>query len=75
MTSKIYPPLSLSLSQCGTVNIRIAVMNNLLPSTLRYHEKYDLKGSSYKRKATGDELGKSSPTFKDLDFQERHAEV
>ena len=50
-------------------------MNNLLPSTLKYHEKYDLKGSSYKRKATGAELGKSSPTYKDLDFQERHTEV
>lgn len=61
--------------KCGTVNIRIAVMNNLLPSTLKYHEKYDLKGSSYKRKAAGDELGKSSPTFKDLDFQERHPET
>ena len=50
-------------------------MNNLLPSTLKYHEKYDLKGSSYKRKAVGAELGKSSPTYKDLDFQERHTEV
>ncbi|CAI8017431.1 Phosphatidylinositol 4-phosphate 5-kinase type-1 alpha [Geodia barretti] len=59
---------------CGTVNIRIVVMNNLLPSTLKYHEKYDLKGSTYKRKAVGDELGKSSPTFKDLDFQEKHTE-
>jgi 1-phosphatidylinositol-4-phosphate 5-kinase len=49
-------------------------MNNLLPSTLKYHEKYDLKGSSYKRKAVGAELGKSSPTYKDLDFQERHTE-
>ena len=50
-------------------------MNNLLPSTLKYHEKYDLKGSTYKRKAVGDELGKSSPTFKDLDFQDKHTEA
>ena len=57
------------------MNIRIVVMNNLLPSTLKYHEKYDLKGSTYKRKAVGSELGKSSPTFKDLDFQEKHTEV
>lgn len=27
-------------------NIRFVVMNNLLPSTIRYHEKYDLKVSA-----------------------------
>ena len=57
------------------MNIRIVVMNNLLPSSIRYHEKYDLKGSTYKRKASGRELTKKSPTFKDLDFAERHEEV
>jgi 1-phosphatidylinositol-4-phosphate 5-kinase len=25
-------------------------MNNLLPSSIKLHEKYDLKGSTYKRK-------------------------
>ena len=61
--------------QSGSVNIRIVVMNNLLPSSIRYHEKYDLKGSTYKRKASGRELDKKSPTFKDLDFIDRHEEV
>ena len=50
-------------------------MNNLLPSSIRLHEKYDLKGSTYKRKASPSELLKKSPTFKDLDYGERHEEV
>ena len=61
--------------QSGSVNIRIVVMNNLLPSSIRYHEKYDLKGSTYKRRAGPHELTKKSPTFKDLDFMEKHVEV
>lgn len=47
-------------------------MNNLLPSAIQMSEKYDLKGSTYKRKASKHELSKNSPTFKDLDFKERH---
>lgn len=47
-------------------------MNNLLPSSIKLHEKYDLKGSTYKRKASKHERKKSSPTYKDLDFMERH---
>lgn len=47
-------------------------MNNLLPSDVRLHEKYDLKGSTYKRKASESERNKKSPTFKDLDFLERY---
>ena len=54
------------------MNIRVAVMNNLLPSNIKYHEKYDLKGSTYKRKASPHELTKTCPTFKDLDYRERH---
>jgi 1-phosphatidylinositol-4-phosphate 5-kinase len=47
-------------------------MNNLLPSTIRLHEKYDLKGSTYKRKASKRELAKKTPTLKDLDFADLH---
>lgn len=47
-------------------------MNNLIPSQLQMHEKYDLKGSTYKRRASAAERQKESPTWKDLDFVERH---
>lgn len=50
-------------------------MNNLLPSELKYHWKFDLKGSTYKRRASPAELSKSSPTYKDLDFEKIHPEV
>jgi len=36
--------------QCNQKNIRLTVMNNLLPSNVRMHIKFDLKGSTYKRK-------------------------
>ena len=60
--------------QCGGKNIRFVVMNNLLPSSVQMHEKYDLKGSTYKRKASRKEKQKKSPTLKDLDFLENHPE-
>jgi len=47
-------------------------MNNLIPSHVQMHEKYDLKGSTYKRLASQQERQKESPTWKDLDFMERH---
>ncbi|KAH9388986.1 Phosphatidylinositol 4-phosphate 5-kinase type-1 beta [Tyrophagus putrescentiae] len=59
---------------CGGKNVRIITMNNLLPSTVKMHQKYDLKGSTYKRKAGKYERKKESPTFKDLDFIEHHPE-
>uniref|UniRef100_A0A673BDP5 PIPK domain-containing protein n=1 Tax=Sphaeramia orbicularis TaxID=375764 RepID=A0A673BDP5_9TELE len=58
--------------QCGGVTIRVVVMNNVLPRAMKMHYKYDLKGSSYKRRASRKERSKASPTFKDLDFQEMH---
>ncbi|XP_052785734.1 phosphatidylinositol 4-phosphate 5-kinase type-1 alpha-like isoform X2 [Mya arenaria] len=58
--------------QCGGKNIRFVVMNNMLPSVVKMHEKYDLKGSTYKRKASKSERNKKSPTWKDLDFMELH---
>lgn len=36
--------------QCNSKNVRLVVMNNLLPSVVVLHQKYDLKGSTYKRK-------------------------
>jgi len=39
-------------------------MNNILPSIVKMHEKYDLKGSTYKRKASKSERAKNSPTLK-----------
>ena len=59
---------------CGGKNVRIIVMNNLLPSFVKMHQKYDLKGSTYKRKANKYERKKESPTYKDLDFMEHHSE-
>ncbi|ODN02191.1 Phosphatidylinositol 4-phosphate 5-kinase type-1 alpha [Orchesella cincta] len=59
---------------CNAKNVRLAVMNNLLPSSIKMHQKYDLKGSTYKRKANKTEREKKSPTYKDLDFVEHHPE-
>ncbi|CAJ1083348.1 phosphatidylinositol 4-phosphate 5-kinase type-1 alpha-like isoform X2 [Xyrichtys novacula] len=56
--------------QAAGKNIRIVVMNNLLPSTVRMHLKYDLKGSTYKRRASAKERDKAVPTYKDLDFMQ-----
>ncbi|XP_075995344.1 phosphatidylinositol 4-phosphate 5-kinase type-1 alpha-like [Genypterus blacodes] len=56
--------------QAGGNNIRIAVMNNLLPSAVRMHFKYDLKGSTHKRRASAKERDKATPTYKDLDFMQ-----
>ncbi|KAK9532815.1 hypothetical protein VZT92_010182 [Zoarces viviparus] len=58
--------------QCSGATVRVVVMNNVLPRAMKMHYMYDLKGSSYKRRASRKERIKSSPTFKDLDFQEMH---
>ncbi|KAF4519100.1 hypothetical protein B566_EDAN010522 [Ephemera danica] len=59
---------------CNSKNVRLVAMNNLLPSWVTMHQKYDLKGSTYKRKANKSERQKKSPTYKDLDFMEHHPE-
>lgn len=38
--------------QCNSKNVRLIAMNNLLPSSIKLHMKYDLKGSTYKRKVS-----------------------
>lgn len=43
-------------------------MNNILPCSVSMHLKFDLKGSTYKRRASKKERDKAKPTFKDLDF-------
>ena len=48
---------------CNTKNVRIIVMKNLLPSGLEMHHKFDLKGSTYKRKASRKERNKNHPTL------------
>ena len=53
-------------------NIRLLVMNNLLPNSIKMHDKFDLKGSTYKRFASKAERAKSNPTLKDLDFNEEY---
>lgn len=58
--------------QCNSKNVRLIAMNNLLPSFIKMHLKYDLKGSTYNRKANKSERQKKSPTYKDLDFMEHH---
>ncbi|XP_051817791.1 phosphatidylinositol 4-phosphate 5-kinase type-1 beta [Antechinus flavipes] len=59
--------------QSGGINIRIVVMNNILPRSMKMHFTYDLKGSTYKRRASRKEREKLNPTFKDLDFlQDMH---
>lgn len=45
-------------------------MNNLLPRSVKMHLKYDLKGSTYKRRASQKEREKVFPTYKDLDFMQ-----
>ncbi|XP_066538902.1 phosphatidylinositol 4-phosphate 5-kinase type-1 alpha isoform X2 [Hoplias malabaricus] len=56
--------------QAGGKNIRIVVMNNLLPCSVPMHLKFDLKGSTYKRRASPKEREKGVPTYKDLDFMQ-----
>ncbi|XP_055916837.1 phosphatidylinositol 4-phosphate 5-kinase type-1 alpha isoform X2 [Eupeodes corollae] len=58
--------------QCNSKNVRLVAMNNLLPSDVKMHLKYDLKGSTFGRKASKAERSKPSPTYKDLDFKEHH---
>lgn len=59
--------------QSANKNIRFVIMNNLIPSNVKLHEKYDLKGSIYKRKASEEERKRELPTLKDNDFKSQHS--
>ena len=50
-------------------NIRLVVMNYLMPDEYHVHEKYDLKGSTLGRWATEKEKEDPNVTLKDLDFK------
>ncbi|KAI6656388.1 Phosphatidylinositol-4-phosphate 5-kinase type I [Oopsacas minuta] len=54
-------------------SMRFVIMNNVLPTNIKYQLKYDLKGSSYHRKAPETEVaqGAMPPTQKDIDFQDK----
>jgi len=52
-------------------NIRMVVMNNMLPEETPIHEKYDLKGSTLGRYATPSERQDVNVTLKDLDFRHK----
>lgn len=52
--------------------LRFVIFSNFIPTDIEIHEKYDLKGSSYGRDATGIEKQETSVTFKDNDFREIH---
>ncbi|CAF0723055.1 unnamed protein product [Rotaria sp. Silwood1] len=52
--------------------LRFGIFSNFIPTNIEIHEKYDLKGSSYKRDASSTEKLKASATFKDNDFREIH---
>lgn len=61
--------------ECTGKNIRILVMNNILPSCIKIQHKYDLKGSTFRRRASQAELKKPLPTYKDLDFIDHYYNV
>ncbi|KAL1526215.1 hypothetical protein AB1Y20_014941 [Prymnesium parvum] len=54
-------------------NIRLVIMNYLMPEEYHIHEKYDLKGSTLGRYATEEEKRDANVTLKDLDFHHKIA--
>lgn len=56
----------------GKRRIRVIVMNNILPTRYDYYQRFDLKGSTWKRAASRKELQKKRPCQKDLDWKRLH---
>ena len=54
--------------------IRFVVMNNILPTRFDYFQRFDLKGSEFKRWASDKEKAKKDPCFKDIDFNRFHVD-
>ncbi|CAF0902150.1 unnamed protein product [Didymodactylos carnosus] len=52
--------------------LRFAIFSNFIPPKLQIHEKYDLKGSTFRRDADVAEKRKEHTTFKDNDFRDLH---
>lgn len=59
----------------GRETVYIIAMQNIFQTPRKVVERYDLKGSVYKRFASEQERAKKSPTFKDQDWLERHHKV
>ena len=56
----------------GKRDIRFVVMNNVLPTRFQYCQKFDLKGSTFRRFANEKECAKRYPCYKDLDYLRMH---
>lgn len=64
----------LRITTASSRNIRMVVMNNLMPERVYIYEKYDLKGSTLGRYATTAERSEGANcTLKDLDFKHSFA--
>jgi hypothetical protein len=69
--------MCLKVSHLASIS-RFVVMYNVFDTPLEIHEIYDIKGSTYQRKATEKELllhGPDKVVWKDLDFDDKHSRI